>query len=225
MMEQAVRPFTGTFITPMAAVAGAVADDILAVMTQGTRLQKAYVNNGGDIAIHLGEGEVFDLGLMANPASLELIGSVQLRADMGMGGIATRGRLGRSHSLGIADAVTVLAHTAAQADAAATVLANTVDLPDHPAILRQPACTLQPDSDLGDRPVTVDVGQLAAHEKALALDHGLSLAESLREQGLLSAAVLSLQGEVRVCKERTPSVKPAQVERIDTTGRLDYACA
>ena len=51
-----------------------------------------------------------------------------------MRGIATSGWRGRSFSLGIADAVTVLAATAAEADAAATVIANAVDLPGHPAI-------------------------------------------------------------------------------------------
>ena len=38
-------------------------------------------------------------------------------------GVATSGWRGRSHSLGIADSVTVLAATAAMADAAATVIA------------------------------------------------------------------------------------------------------
>ncbi len=37
----------------MAAVAGAVADHILAAMIAGRRLAKAYVNDGGDIALHL----------------------------------------------------------------------------------------------------------------------------------------------------------------------------
>ena len=87
-----------------------------------------------------------------------------VHADDPVRGIATSGRHGRSFSLGIADAVTVLAKTAAQADAAATVIANAVDLPGHPAILRRPACELQPDSDLGDRLVTRDVGALSEQE-------------------------------------------------------------
>ena len=74
-------------------------------------------------------------------------------------GVATSGRHGRSFSLGIADAVTVLARTASQADAAATIIANAVDLPGHPAVRRMPANELQPDSDLGARPVTRDVGR------------------------------------------------------------------
>ena len=81
-------------------------------------------------------------------------------ADDPARGIATSGRHGRSFSLGIADAVTVLARTASQADAAATIIANAVDLPGHPAIVRCPANELQPDSDLGARLVTRDVGAL-----------------------------------------------------------------
>ncbi len=81
-------------------------------------------------------------------------------------GVATSGRHGRSFSLGIADAVTVLARTASQADAAATVIANAVDLPGHPAVIRVPANDLQPDSDLGARLVTRAVGNLSAADIA-----------------------------------------------------------
>lgn len=112
-------------------------------------------------------------------------------------GIATSGWRGRSHSLGIADAVTVLARTAAEADAAATLIANAVDLPGHPAIRRVPACELAPDSDLGDRPVTVDVGPLKPGETAEALGRGLALAEEFRQRGLIEAAALFLGGEMR----------------------------
>ena len=61
--------------------------------------------------------------------------------------------------MGIADSVTVLARTGAVADAAATLIANAVDV-DDPAIRREPAAELAPDSDLGDRLVTVEVGPL-----------------------------------------------------------------
>ena len=37
-------------ITPMAAVAGAVAEAVLAAMTAAAPLTRAYVNDGGDIA-------------------------------------------------------------------------------------------------------------------------------------------------------------------------------
>src|SRR6185295_10369000 len=55
-MAAAVWPYRRVFITPMAAVAGAVADEMLQAMLAGRDLEKAYVNNGGDIAIHLAPG-------------------------------------------------------------------------------------------------------------------------------------------------------------------------
>ena len=160
-MHAAVEPFAhDDFITPMAAVAGSVAEEILGAMVQAAPLRRAYVNNGGDIALHLTDGETFTVGLIDRPDTFGLMRTAVIRAGDRARGIATSGRLGRSFSLGIADAVTVLAATAAQADAAATIIANAVDLPGHPAVIRCPANELQPDSDLGSRLVTRDVGFL-----------------------------------------------------------------
>ena len=157
-MHAAVAPFAADcFITPMAAVAGSVAEEILGAMLAAAPLDRAYVNNGGDIALHLG-AEQFAVGLMDRPGPPGVMQTIQIEAGDPARGIATSGRHGRSFSLGIADAVTVLAATASQADAAATVIANAVDLPGHPAIIRMPANELQPDSDLGARLVTRDVG-------------------------------------------------------------------
>ena len=115
-----------------------------------------------------------------------------------MRGIATSGRHGRSFSLGIADAVTVLARTASQADAAATIIANAVDLPGHPAIQRCPADSLQPDSDLGPRLVTRAVGALSPAEIAAALDAGVASARQRLGAGLIEAAALRLSGEMMI---------------------------
>ncbi|PAY07994.1 hypothetical protein CK489_20200 [Bradyrhizobium sp. UFLA03-84] len=198
-MHAAVAPFaTDCFITPMAAVAGSVAEEILGEMLRTTTLDRAYVNNGGDIALHLGEGEQFTVGLMDRPDRHGVMRTMSVDADMPARGIATSGRHGRSFSLGIADAVTVLARTASQADAAATVIANAVDLPDHPAIMRVPANELQPDSDLGGRPVTRDVGPLADHEIERALEAGAARARMLLMSGLIEGAALRLLGETRL---------------------------
>jgi ApbE superfamily uncharacterized protein (UPF0280 family) len=121
-----------------------------------------------------------------------------IAADDPTRGVATSGRHGRSFSLGIADAVTVLARTAAQADAAATIIANAVDLPGHPAIVRRPASELQPDSDLGARLVTRDVGALLPSEIAAALGAGEDCARALLAQGLIDGAALRLHGAMRV---------------------------
>lgn len=190
-MAAAVAPFRPAFITPMAAVAGAVAEEVLAALT-GPGITRAYANNGGDIALWLAPGQSLTCALAASPMD-----RVTIRAVDTVRGIATSGWRGRSFSLGIADAVTVVARTAAMADAAATMIANAVDL-DHPGIGRRPARDVQCDSDLGDRPVTVSVPRLAPQDRARALDAGLGAADTFRARGLIEGAALFLQGECRV---------------------------
>ena len=207
-MASAVAPYAPqTFLTPMAAVAGAVAEEILEVMTSTADLDRAYVNDGGDIAIHLGPGHHFIVGMVERPDRPSLFGSAILNADQPVRGIATSGWRGRSFSLGIADAVTVLADQAAMADAAATIIANAVDLPGHPGITRMRACDLSPDSDLGDRLVTQDVGNLAISEIGAALDAGKAIAQSLLSAGLIRAAALYLRAEARLVGEPRKMLK------------------
>ena len=195
-MHDAVAPFAAEhFITPMAAVAGAVAEEILSAMLSAAQLERAYVNNGGDIALHLADGQQFSIGLMDRPDQLGVMRTVVVDADDAARGIATSGRHGRSFSLGIADAVTVLARTAAQADAAATIIANAVDLPSHPAIVRLSASELQPDSDLGARLVTRDVGKLSDREIEAALERGAALGRQHLLSGLIEGATLRLMGQ------------------------------
>lgn len=198
-MHAAVAPFAADhFITPMAAVAGSVAEEILGAMLRAAQLDRAYVNNGGDIALHLADGERFSVGLMDRPDRHGLLRTMTVDADDPVRGIATSGRHGRSFSLGIADAVTVLARTASQADAAATIIANAVDLPGHPAVIRIPANELQPDSDLGSRLVTRDVGPLSEGEVDSALRAGARRAQQLFAAGLIEGAALRLLGETSV---------------------------
>lgn len=198
-MAAAVRPYASLiFITPMAAVAGAVAEEILEAMISNAKLSWAYVNDGGDIALHLAPGEKFVVGMVERPDRASLFGATTIRSRDPIRGIATSGWRGRSFSLGIADVVTVLADTAAMADTAATVVANSVDLPGHPSIGRVRACDLAPDSDLGERLVTQSVGDLAPDEIHDALEAGSHVAEALRGSGLIRAAALNLQGETRV---------------------------
>jgi uncharacterized protein len=214
-MHEAVAPYAADhFITPMAAVAGAVAEEILGAMVNDAHLDRSYVNNGGDIALHLGEGERFTVGLVDRPDQPGLMRTTIIEADDPTRGIATSGRHGRSFSLGIADAVTVLARTAAQADAAATIIANAVDLPGHPAILRCPAHDLQPDSDLGTRLVTRDVGALSRYEIEEALEAGADRARVLFGRGLIESAALRLHGETRtVAPKAGPAAVPSQMAK------------
>jgi ApbE superfamily uncharacterized protein (UPF0280 family) len=187
----------------MAAVAGAVADHVLAAMTAAAALERAYVNDGGDIALHLAAGQSLACGLVADIAHPHLNGRAVITAETPVRGIATSGRAtlgqgGRSFSLGIADAVTVFARSAAAADVAATLIANAVDLPGHGAVKRQPACEIDPQSDLGERLVTVAVGDLGPAETAAALSAGLAAAAEMRAAGLLEAAVLFLNGRAEI---------------------------
>jgi ApbE superfamily uncharacterized protein (UPF0280 family) len=211
-MHDAVAPFASDcFITPMAAVAGSVAEEILGVMVESADLDRAYVNNGGDIALHLANGEHFTVGLADLPDAPGVLRTMVVHADDPTRGVATSGRHGRSFSLGIADAVTVLARTASQADAAATVIANAVDLPGHPAVMRRPACGLQPDSDLGTRLVTRDVGALSAGEIEAALEAGAASARKLLAAGLIDGAALRLRDEMIVVGTKTVEVPGLRV--------------
>ncbi len=186
-MWLACHPFHSQFITPMAAVAGAVAQEIVALYER-PGVTRAWVNNGADLAR-------FD------PAdgAPRLDGDFVVTADLPVRGIATSGWRGRSFSLGIADSVTVLARTAAMADAAATVIANAVDI-DDARIARRPASALKDDSDLGDLLVTVDVPPLPPAQVLAALQAGAARARALQRDGLIHSALL-------VCQHRASGVE------------------
>ena len=227
-MWWACHPFHSVYITPMAAVAGAVAQELIgAYAREGVR--RAWINNGGDIALHLADGASVNVGVVADisehaPFGLSLSkppstssgrtgatnldGSFTVDASLPVRGIATSGWRGRSFSLGIADSVTVLAKTAAMADAAATIIANAVDI-DDPRIVRRPANELKDDSDLGDLLVTVDVPLLPPDAVQAALERGRRRADNLRRDGLIHSALL-------VCQQHAARVDPAPAIRVDT---------
>jgi ApbE superfamily uncharacterized protein (UPF0280 family) len=193
------------FVTPMAAVAGAVADEVLEAMLNEAKntdpcleeIQRMYVNNGGDIAFWLNAGESFSIGVVDNPGIPELNARVSLAYESPVRGIATSGWRGRSQSLGIADAVTVLAGSAATADAAATLIANDVNV-DYPGILKRPASEVKDESDLGMLPVTVDVPPLPVDQISEALKRGAQTAGNFIRTGKIEAAYLSLQKQTLV---------------------------
>lgn len=204
-MWSACHPHRARYITPMAAVAGSVADELITAFAR-EGVSRAFINNGGDIALYLTEGQQYRVGVFADLASFSAVrlsrdhaldANLTLDASLPVRGIATSGWRGRSFSLGIADSVTVLARNAAAADAAATVIANAVDL-DHEGILRRPASSLKDESDLGDMLVTVDVPTLPQPLVDFALARGVEAARRLLDQGLIEGAALFLQGRVRV---------------------------
>jgi hypothetical protein len=224
-MWRACAPFSSSYITPMAAVAGAVAQELIACYRR-PGVRRAWVNNGGDIALHLVDGECVRIGLFADLATLDgaavllaargrlqLDGRFTVHAADGVRGVATSGWRGRSFSLGIADSVTVLAHDAAGADAAATVIANDVDV-DWPGIERTPANALRDDTDLRDIPVTVHVPRLPPEAVQDALARGEARARALQARGLITAAALVCQGQARLVT--VPTLAPSLLAMTTT---------
>jgi ApbE superfamily uncharacterized protein (UPF0280 family) len=211
-MWHACAPFAAGFITPMAAVAGSVAQEIVAAYER-PGVARAWVNNGGDIALHLAPGESVRVGIVGDLADVGIDGRFTVDAASPVRGIATSGWRGRSFSLGIADSVTVLARSAAMADAAATVIANAVNV-DHPLIARRPANELKDDSDLGARLVTVDVPPLPRGLLDEALENGMVRARELQQHGLIESAVLQGQGRMLALQPRTAPCTALATEAI-----------
>ena len=212
-MWQACQPFANDYITPMAAVAGAVAQE-LAGCYDRAGIERAWINNGGDIALQLAASQSLRVGLYADLARLDAQalqqgihsdGQFEVTSRMPVRGVATSGWRGRSFSLGIADSVTVLAGTAAAADAAATVIANAVNLADA-RIVRRPACELKDDSDLGEMVVTVDVPPLEPKLVQQALHAGLLRAQALQRAGLIWSAALVCQQQLLVTDAAEPEI-------------------
>lgn len=208
-MHAAVLPFRPRFVTPMAAVAGAVADEVLGRLV-GPGIVRACVNNGGDIALHLAPGApAYAIGVaLDRGAAVPLPAALRIGADARWRGVATSGWRGRSLSLGIADSVTVLAADGARADAAATMIANAVDV-DAPGIVRAPACRLRDDSDLGGIPATVEVPVLEDDAVRAALDAGEAEARRCVALGLAGGALIALQGRWRAVGEPLGATLPA----------------
>lgn len=222
-MWQACAPFSAGFITPMAAVAGSVAQELIACFHR-PGIERAWINNGGDIALHLAPGHSVRVGLFADLARFDLRdtgplttdGQFEITADMPVRGVATSGWRGRSFSLGIADSVTVLAATAAEADAAATVIANAVNV-DDPRIHRLPANECKDDSDLGDLLVTRHVETLEPAQVRSALDAGVARAEAVQRMGLVWSVVLVCQGQWRMVQPLS-SQGPKLLSQTTPTG-------
>jgi ApbE superfamily uncharacterized protein (UPF0280 family) len=181
-------------LTPLAAVAG-TASDVVADFLYSRGGTKIIVDNGGDIAIRLREGEVARVGIkteidVKHPAYLFTIDST-----MGISGVATSGLGGRSFTKGIASAAVVLSDKASLADAAATVIGNFTNIED-PSITKSLAEKIYPDTDIAGEWVIIKVGKLSQQKIEEALNSGLSKAYSICQRGLIKGALIALQGKV-----------------------------
>ena len=178
-------------LTPLAAVAGATSD-MVADYVARAGATKIIVDNGGDIAIRLREGETATVGLRLNLMSPDYKYLALIDRDCG---ICTSGIGGRSFTLGVADGVTVVAHQAAIADAAATFLGNKTVVTS-PKVKRVLAESVYPDTDLVGVEVTHSVGALSDEEIDTAMNMGKAEALRLTESSLIYGAVISVKDHV-----------------------------
>lgn len=193
-MCQSVLAIGDEDLTPMAAVAGTIADFVAdRLYRQG--MTKVVVDNGGDIAVRLRGSEDVTIGIRTDIRRQTVSHVMRLDSRCASWGITTSGVGGRSFTRGIASAVTTLAGTACIADAAATAIANACMVEDK-AILQVPAEKLDPNTDLIGIPVTVKVGALSSDKISLAVQKALQKAENLSKKNIIAGALIAAGASV-----------------------------
>jgi ApbE superfamily uncharacterized protein (UPF0280 family) len=100
-MIEAIKKMDELDLTPLAAVAGTAAD-VVADFIFSRGGTKIIVDNGGDVAIRLREGEVARVGIKTEIDAKQPAYFFTIDSTMGIGGVATSGLGGRSFTKGIA---------------------------------------------------------------------------------------------------------------------------
>jgi ApbE superfamily uncharacterized protein (UPF0280 family) len=183
-------------LTPMAAVAGTLADGVADWLVE-RGMTRVIVDNGGDLAIRLAPGETVSVGVRTDIHRPEVTHILELDDRSSSWGVTTSGLGGRSFTRGIASAVTAVAHRANYADAAATAIANACWVPD-PAIRQVPARLLDPDSDIPQLPVTVGVGALSPGAFARAVARAVDKSDALTHCGVVLGSLVAAGGLVTI---------------------------
>jgi ApbE superfamily uncharacterized protein (UPF0280 family) len=181
-------------LTPMAAVAGTIADAVADFLLE-RGMTKVVVNNGGDIAIRLQEGQSARVGIRTDVTRGDYEHVIALDAGRASWGVATSGLGGRSLTRGVASAATVVASTASLADAGATATAN-ASLVEDPQIVQRPAEEVDPHTDIRSLPVTVSIGSLSPEKKREAVSKAMARAEELVSRGVILGALVAVGGEL-----------------------------
>ncbi len=204
-MCRAVKATGDSTLTPMAAVAGAIADLAAeALLRRGAT--KAFVNNGGDMAVRVGPGEKLLVGIVASLSSGKITHILTLTNGEGIGGVATSGLGGRGFTKGVADAAVVLAENAGLADACATLLANSTFV-NTPQVQQARAETLDPLTDLKGRMVTQAVHTLPGGVVLQALKQGSESARQLIEKEVIKGALIFVQGQMAAIPGPFPNLR------------------
>ena len=179
-------------LTPMAAVAGTLADAVADFLFE-RGMTKVVVDNGGDVAIRADREEPVTVGIRPDVNDRAVSHVIGLDPDLRTHGVATSGLGGRSLTRGIASAATVVARTASLADAAATAVANASFLEDA-QVWRRRAEELDPYTDIAGLDVTVRVGPLSEEKKSQALAQAIQKAEDLVRREVILGAFVAVQG-------------------------------
>lgn len=203
-MIENVRRIGDEDLTPMAAVAGTIADFVADYLFRD-KITRVIVDNGGDIAIRLQPGEVVRVGFRPVITSQEISHLIQIDARKLTWGVNTSGLGGRSLTRGIASGVTAFAETSSRADAAATAIANSCFAGDD-NIQQVPANTLDPNTDLGDTLVTLNAVGISSKTEGKALGNGLLKAEQLVRRGAIRGAVIAVGGKFELTSRFTEQV-------------------
>ena len=192
-MVEAAKAIDEASLTPMAAVAGSVADGIKEFL-RNEGLDLASVNNGGDISIFnkKGRGLKIDIGDINTGERSPYILNIEQLIDFGL---ATSGFGGRSFTLGLADIVTVIAATGAVADAAATFICNCTNI-DSDQVIRQKASEIDPLTDIPDDNITMRIGKLNEVDILNALENGLDIAANIKNKKHIYDAIIKFQGHM-----------------------------
>jgi hypothetical protein len=192
-MVEAVKAIDEASLTPMAAVAGSVADAIKDFLKNECP-DLVSINNGGDISIfnRKGRGLKIDIGDIHTGESSPYMLNIEQLIDYGL---ATSGFGGRSFTLGLADSVTVIAATGAVADAAATFICNYTNT-ESDKVIRQKASEIDPLTDIPDDNVTIRIDQLNDNDILQALENGLNIAANIKKQRHIYDAIINLQGHM-----------------------------
>ena len=184
-------------LSPMSAVAGAVAD---LTCQEGFDLgaDKILVNNGGDIALRLGPSAKATVGVeqpcLDKTKNRSILGKLIFDRNSQVGGVATSGWQGRSLSKGVADMVTVWAENAARADALATWLGSAITV-SGPGVEKVKGAKIDPLGDLADEQVVAKVLRLSFKQRIEALRKGESAARGLLAEGLIKGCLALVQDE------------------------------
>ncbi|EHI97716.1 ApbE family lipoprotein [Clostridium sp. DL-VIII] len=178
-------------LTPMATIAGIMSDKVADwIYERGGK--KVIVNNGGDIALRLSDGESVTVGVLSDLNTNNIDATLTISSEDTIGGIATSGLGGRSFTQGIANAVTILAKTCTQADALATHIANKSYVSSKNVVTVK-AGNIDPDSDIKDLEVVVSVSQLSHKEISMALEQMKEESKYQLELGNLYGVLANVQ--------------------------------